>query len=500
MTSLDTVKTFVKLQYIEKYWTKKIPADYPDSGVVFSIKFDSEEDRNAVIEMEDSIGTEDDVVADFIPKDYFLSGYLGTYNVNLKDEDTEIEGKVLLSPVQVNDSDRVVALHYTTPSNEEEGEGGEENASEEENTGKQWVAIDDVEVIGGYVYGAVDSLSPIALFIVKKDIEVIEGFVNNGITLYVCNGNECRVFKDAEDNKMYVENKITKKKVELTTPAKSYVVGGSADGSPIDTTRVSVEEGAELYAVYAGSYSADVNTTVKEANVYIKGATLKGVTGSAGKVHTEKINVVAEDTTFTSYVASGASIVYLVSGSKDANAAFTPETLTEKAPFFTRDISIKLKNCSVVWFYASASTGMSYQGNAVVELENVTCPDGGITFGASNGKTDSVTGKLINCDIKQFQATNRGIVGTVKVNIKDSEVDELFVGGSTDDDVTGVIQHLDMDIDAGTYDLKLGTSGGDVLTSNTAKDIVGKVKYSRSAAMTFGENVEKVLGDKLVIK
>lgn len=479
MLSLDSISNFAKLQYIERYWKKEIPEDYPESDSEFSLQYDTLEERTAVREMEAAIGTEEDITTEAVPENTYVSNYIGTYNVT-----GEPGENVLLSPVYVGDVEGVIAMHYLQP------DGGEAT----------WEAIEDAHVADdGYVYGTVESFSPIAVFVVAKDIEVKENYVRNQ-TLYVANGNPVRIF--VEDDKTYIQNKNSGTKIEIVGVNNATVIGGTIDATPVKRTEVVVEPGVKIRGIFCGSHNAnqEKGTTVESANVVVNGATLVGVTGSSGNVHTAEVNITVTDSKITSHIGSGESICYMADGTNpDANKGFTPETLNGAAPYATNKVNINLKNTFVYLLYGGANTGMTFTNDVNMNI------DGGefnwCIFGASNGRTEKVSGTVANAKGNIFQTTNRGIVGNVSATIKESQFDMVFVAGdNTDATVTGVVNHVDLDLGSGTYKLIPGTNGGVEMTYDVAQEIVGKVKYSRSATMTYANNTKDVLGSKLVMK
>ena len=132
------------LARIPDIWDRHMPANYPVSSSEFSLSFGDEETRNAVIEMEHNLGTDESIITEeILPENCVMTGYVGTYDV-LAESGVE----TLLSPERV-DTDNVIAMHYAVTDGEENGE---------------WVQIEDIEVRDGYVWGTLTDFSPIAIF------------------------------------------------------------------------------------------------------------------------------------------------------------------------------------------------------------------------------------------------------------------------------------------------------------------------------------------------
>lgn len=488
MTSLDTIFNFAKFQYIEKYWNKVVPTDYPeDSGVEFSTRYDSEETRVAVLEMEESLGTEESVVADALPEDTYVSSYLGTYNVSLVDEEgneteTLEDGRILLSPVRVESSDAVsgvVALHY----NEETSE---------------WENIEDAGIVDGFVYGTVESLSPIAVFTIRRDLEVKEDYLWKGLIGVYANGNPVKVCMN-DNNEGVIINKITGKSYVITS-TDTVLFGGTSDGTPLESTSISVEPGEyPKLSIKAGSQSPTVQTSVKSVNLVMNSAKVASISGSSGCVHTDEVNFTINDCEY-SWMGAGESITYLKSGNVDANKGYTPENVnTLAAPFWIKKVNVVLNNVKTTLGYVGPNTGMTFTKEVVAEI------NGGeieyLLMCASNGHTESVVATINGVKGNIFQTNNRGIVDSVKASVKDSDISSLFVAGdNTDATVTGLTKLINLDIGNGKYTLIPGTQSGVEMTADVAAETVGKVKYSRTADMSFADNTKSVLGDKLVVK
>lgn len=479
MVGLETLKCFCKLQYIEKYWTKTVPTDYPETDVVFSTRFSIEE-QDVVREMEQGLGTDTDITSEFVPEGTYVSDYVGTFN--LSGEIAPEGEKTLLSPVAIDPSAQVIAMHYVDGN---------------------WANVEDAENRDGYVYGTVESLSPFAIFVVKKGIEFKGNYLGNGSNFVVCNGNPVKLFK--EDSKSYIQNLNSGEKFELENDWATYLVGGTADGSDVESANITVCPGVMLYYVCVGSYNASNDTEVvqckiKDAVINMDGVTWIGaVTGSCGGVMTDNLVINITNSKFRSHIGAGESITYLPKGTVDANKGYTPETLDAKANFLNKKVTINVSDSEIPWIYSGPNTGMSYTLESTLNIKNVVC-SGGIAP-SSNGKVESITVNADNLTAATFESTNRGIINKNKATITNSNITVCAVGGDpTDDTVTGVINEVALDLGAGQYNLYLGTNGGHTLTTDDVDKCVDYVKYSRSADMVFSENSEAVLGNKLIIK
>ena len=208
---------------IQKYWDKFMPTDFPKSSSEFSLKFSSAEAKDAVVEFESKLGTEESTVLDFLPENTFVTSYIGTYDVTgTPDELT------LLSPEKVT-SDNVIALHYV----------------EDTDT---WEKVEDISVVDGYVWGTLESFSPIAIVQYAKEIHLENSVsVVKNLPCVVCEGNPVQV-KVNDNNDIVVVNPGTGKEIEITA-TNTMVVGGSIDGTPISLHQLQLQEFLHLLSL-----------------------------------------------------------------------------------------------------------------------------------------------------------------------------------------------------------------------------------------------------------
>jgi hypothetical protein len=451
---------------IQKYWDKFMPTDFPASASEFSLKFDTPEVKDAVEAMEASLETEDPVIAEFIPENNVLSGYVGTYNVT-----GEPGVLTLLSPEPVN-SNNIIALHY--------------NAEED-----KWEQIEDATVINGYAWGTLDSFSPIALFTYRKDIH-IESTVNvpaitNVSSFLVCEGNTVKIYLD-ENNKVMVSSESTGTVLELTE--RTIVIGGSADGTPIDKTNIFVKglkNNSIVNKVIGGSiYIKDGFTTVGEVNVTGKDTVIGALTGSYGAVKTMKVNFDL-DNVLLSFFGCGEG--YRQIGT--INPSFASRC-------WAKDVSMNLKDvrCSLAFLGQNCEYFYVDSTSATVEGGNFDY----FILGGSNDGTKDTSAVLNNAKIGIFQTTNRGNVANAKATFAGCSVENLFVGGdATDKSVTGTTGKLRYEINGseGKYNIVNGTEAGALLTN---ADIVDVIKVSRAADITIDDELKAILGCKYIVK
>lgn len=478
------------LAKIPKYWNKTIPTNIPKSSSEFSFKFDTEDQKDAVVEMEKNLNTEESIIKpDDIEENQILSNYLGTYNVN------GTPGELtLLNPNKIGNKDlNVIAYHYT---GNIDSETETENESEDEstiNSDNGWEKIEDAQIIDGYVWGTVNSFSPIAVFTTVADsyfLQTIPGFKNPG---YI--GNGVPIVVSLNDKGKTIVTDANGKVTEI--PATTIIVGGSLDRD-IESTSVIIKGNVKLAGIRAGSWlDGSSEKPLKVGKVYCKIDGLNrpsaGVTGSYGAVRTDEVEIIIKDSKL-SFCGAGESICKTDANKDDA----TNCSLHSKA--WIKKSNITLINSFVECAYAGGNCGYMYNNDATL---NVT--EGSETkwtiCGGSNGATG--TGRIIGSDSKLeiVQSTNRGPVKYAEEKLTNCEVDYLFpTGDSTDSTVNGTIEKVKVDVSNGTINLYPGTNGGTIITAEDAKEIVETIKISRTTNIEYKESSDKIFKDIIRLK
>jgi hypothetical protein len=453
---------------VQKYWDKIIPNDYPESNSDFSLRFDSQEIRDAVLDMENHINTEDSVIINQLPEDTYLSNYVGTYNVS------GVPGeRTLLSPEKVSSSN-VVVMHYD---------------------GESWNTVEDVEVVDGYVWGTLDSFSPIAVFEYRKDIHVVDsvnGLLSSGNI--VCEGNTVSIRMNDNNNPVVI-NISTGKSIEITKN-NTYVVGGSVDGSYVGYTSIVVNgliDSTKLSKIIVGSvYTGEGYIECGNINLTATDCTkMASFTGSFGAVRTQEANFKLQNIGSVNWFGCGEGFAKV--GTPDAS--FASRDWLKKANWELTNV-----NCTLAFLGQNCEYFYVHETRAVVNGGKY----GYFIMGGSNANTNETTATINNAEIGIFQTTNRGNVANAKVTFKGCKVDNLFVGGdATDSTVTGTTTKLRYEINAAeedSYNIVNGTEAGKLLTTEDVDRIVDGIKVSRSANVTISDDLIKILGDKYIVK
>lgn len=487
---------------VPKFWNEEIPSDYPtDTGSEFSLNFDSKEDRLAVQEMESKLGSEESIITEeMLPNEYSMVGnYLGTYNVI----GTPGE-KVLLSPKAVSDKAiGALAFHYVAVSSETTGEDTQAEGEETTETPteptitKTWEQIKDAEIVDGYVYGTVDSFSPIAVFEVKRDTFLDDQGKFFTRPTFIANGIAIKVYKN-EEGKVCVEDgngKITEITEETT------ILGGGVDGSDLDSTSISIDN-VNVDSVYVGSFchTEERVATVKKASLKMYNVTLnkgisRGISGSGCYTRIEDLDVAINK---VKAYHIGAGECYNQTTKKDANQAFLPD-LGLGANCWVKNSKFTIEDSDIYVAYASGNNGYLYVDHSEVVAKNTKF--GYFIAGGSNGGTNECEVELENCTVDVFQTTNRGFVRAADADLKDCTIKVCAVcGDPTDSSVTGTVDSVKMDLTGGEITLYAGTSGGVAIDNEKANEIVQYVKVGRETEITYAENADQILKDVIRLK
>jgi hypothetical protein len=450
----------VWLQRVAGYGELTIPDNYPASSSTFSLDF-SEEDKAAIVAMEANIGTDESIVKpEDLPENTLLGEYVGTFDVN-----GEAGVETLLSPVKLN-TPNAVAYHY----NEE---------------GKSWDKIEDAHVVDGYVYGTLDSFSPIAVFGVKRDTyldtsnHVVKRplFVANGIPVIISlDENGKTVVKDAN-------GKVT----EL--PSNAYVIGGTVDGSNLDSTSVTVK-GGKVSKILAGSFSDDPKNSAVVKKAVVNLSSNAWVGGLTGTYYASKIEefVLNANNSYVAWIGNGESIWQDGPGHPDAGSM---DVMNLSAKQYVKKFTVNADGLTCPLLFLGGNCGLTYtvEGSANLVNSNIQY----LICGGSNGGTDK-TGKLSvrNSKIQYFQTNNRGFIKNIHdVTFTNCEITNLFVAGdSTDSSVTGTTGFVEkIQVSKSTLQkLYAGTQGGKVISKyNDLAKILGKIVISTTTKFEFGE-------------
>ena len=468
----------IYLAVIPKYWYAGIPTDIPASSSTFSLKYDKDSDFDAVKEMEANLNTEESIVTpEDIPENETLSLYLGSYNVN--GEPGEL---TLLNPNKIGNKDvGVIAYHFINGENDE--------------VPGTWEKIEDAQVIDGYAWGTVSSFSPIAVFTVKPDTYYLENAPYMGGPAFIANGIPIVVSLN-DKNKTIVTDAYGK---VTEIPATTIIIGGSYDRD-LESTNITVKGAIKFRGIRAGSVrdgAAETPLRVGKITVNIEDVdrASAGVTGSYGAVKTDEVEINIKNSKL-SFCGAGESIC----NKNDANKDWGQNcSLASKA--WVKKSTITLDNSFVECAYAGCNCGYMYGDDVNIIAKNGSSATWYLACG-SNGATGKATATAINSEIEYMQTTNRGPVKDSELVVKGSKVNYLFpTGDSTDKSVNGTVLKSRVEVDASSkVDLYPGTNGGKVITAEDAEEIIDSIKISRSADVTYKEDADKILANKIKIK
>lgn len=463
---------------IQKYWDKIMPSGFPASDSIFTLTFDTPEIKAAVDKFEEEMGTEESVVATLIPEGTYSDSYIGVYNVE------GIPGeRTLLSPEKISKGkDEIAVLHYNAESD-------------------AWENVEDIEVVDGYVWGTLASFSPIAIVSFRKEMHLDSSLpsVKAAKAALVCEGNTVTITEN-EEGKTIATNMNTGLVIEL--PEKTYVVGGSVDGSPIKKTNIIVKNLSNNKCagkIIAGSFFVPADddkesvATVEEVNFSCLDKVASNVTGSFGAVRTEKVNFKLHNCK-AAWIGCGEGFAKLID-IKVSRPSFASRSWAKEVNYDIKDAEISLLYCgqNCEYFYVN-STNVNIDGG---KYDYVIC-------GGSNADTNKSVVNIKNAKVGIFQSVNRGDIASAVVNFSGAnEIDNLFIGGdATDETVTGTTTSLKYDISGseGTYNILRGFEAGVLMSNEDLTRIVDTIKVSRSANVTIADELKSALGPKYIIK
>jgi hypothetical protein len=485
------------IERIPQYWERKVPnpSSYPKTTTSFDLKFEPE-DKEAIKDMESKLNTEESIVTpDLIPEGNRLGGYLGAYEVNgVAGEET------LIFPEKIPDNVvDVLAFHYTDPTNAvvkdpeevvEESEPTEET-TEEEVVKKEWVKIEDAHIVDGYVYGTLDSFSPIVVFTIKRTGYFKENVVVNGFGFghaYICNG--CPTTVKAVDGKVHI---IDSQGIETEYDNITTVISGTIDGSEVDEIDLSIVDFLDYKKNFWVFHGSPVPTNesvvkIKESKLTMKNTpknVIVATTRPGNRVENFNINF---DNVTLDYVGCGESIVkgFDFNGPSD-------EALSLASPSWVNNCTWNIVNSKIGLFYPSGHCGRFYVNKTKTIAKDSEFYEYFIT-GGSNGRTDYCESELENCKIAIFQTVNRGIVRESRSKLTNCEVENCYVAGdASDKTVTGQIDKVYLSFVGGKINLHRGTNKGELLTKEDIANIVEKVKATVSTELTYATEEDKMI-------
>ena len=405
------------------------------------------------------------------------------------EEESEEEVFVtLLSPVKTK-KNAIGALAYRYSDEEE-----------------SWNAIENVEVIDGYVYGTLDESGVVATFTLVKDSYLDQSgsmFTND---VYVCNGVANHIYKDEED-KIIAETAYGKK-TELTED--TVVVGGSYDGSSVETTDLCIE-GVKLDKIVAGSHydlDDDHKNYTKKIRLWAKDVDSKFTISGAGTWNcADEVDMYLENCTSLQWEEThkdygGVGCQHTNRNGKAANKTMEDSEKGLLANQWVKHSKIVLKNCKIDVVYSGGYNGYCYTKDAELYV------DGGeymyFCNGQSNGTIDNTYTEVKNAHIQYLNNNNRGHYGSGKLIIENCKIDEGYCFADPTDKQTADIRGklvIDMDAETEVANFCVGSvDSAEVTIAAEAAKCIERFAISRDTAIIYTRNADKILKDIIVIK
>ena len=532
------------LARIPRYWEKRVPKGYPVTASEFYLP-EVYEDKVAIEEMESKIGTEESIIdPEVVPEHEAVGNYLGSYFVELDmpvdeealeealNEEPKVEepvaDPVVEEPEVVTEGEPVTEPEGDPVIIEEPSEGGEEEeedvfvtllspvktkknaigalAYRYNDEEESWNAIENVEVVDGYVYGALDESGVVATFTLVKDSYLDQSgsmFTND---VYVCNGVANHIYKDEED-KIIAETAYGKK-TELTED--TVVVGGSYDGSSVESTDL-VIEGVKLDKIVAGSHydlDDDHKNYTKKIRLWAKDVDSKFTISGAGTWNcADEVDMYLENCTSLQWEEThkdygGVGCQHTNRNGKAANKTMEDSEKGLLANLCVKHSKIVLKNCKIDVVYSGGYNGYCYTKDAELYV------DGGeymyFCNGQSNGTIDNSYTEVKNAHIQYLNNNNRGHYGSGKLIIENCKIDEGYCFADPTDKQTADIRGklvIDMDAETEVANFCVGSvDSAEVTIAAEAAKYIERFAISRDTAIIYTRNADKILKDIIVIK
>lgn len=459
------------LEAVQSMWEKRIPTDYPNTTSIFALNYGSDEVTAKVREMESTIGSENSIItSEMVPEHTVIGAYYGTYNV-----DGDPGELVLISPQKIADNVvDVIAMHL----NEETSE---------------WNKIEDAQIIDGYVYGTLESFSPIAVFGIKRSSFIESEFKPYGnSTVFVCNGVPTLITTNEKGEVIAKDGN----NVETIIPEDcKVIIGGTIDGSIVKSTNVSIiNVNNKNLSVIGGSYSSDSPINIDSITISAEDCSLKTVSGSWFNNRTEKVNITVKDCTLKSGIGIGES--YISALKKDSN---TSKNMKLASNAWIKEGKLKIENSTIYVLYAGTNSGYHYIDKTKAEIVNTKATY--LVVGNSNGHCGSAKAKVENCTVDCLTMANRGSIVDSSISVKNSSIKDFFVAADLEKEDNGTVEEIRIDIGADvTTNLVAGQYDGKKIDSIKASEIVKSLKISRSANITYSDEDYNILGDLIKIK
>ena len=542
------------LARIPRYWEKRVPKGYPKSSSEFSLP-EVYEEKVAIEEMEAKIGTEESIVSpEAVPEHEAVGNYLGSYFVELDMPVDEEVIELVEEPVEetvttteepaadpaVNTEDPVADptnTETTDPASTEEPvateEPSEEPAEESDEevfvtllspvkvkkadvTGavafryndseESWDAIENVEVVDGYVYGTLEESGVVATFTLRKDSYLDKSGSMFANDVYVCNGISNRIYKD-EEEKIIAETSYGTK-TELTED--TIIVGGSYDGSSVESTEVIIE-GVKIGKIIAGSHydlDDEHKNFTKSIRLWAKDVeTSYTITGAGTWNCADDIDIYLENCSSLQWEEThkdygGVGCQHTNRSGKAANKTMADSEKGLLANQWVKHSKTVLKNCKIDVVYAGGYNGYCYTKDAELYV------DGGdymyFCNGQSNGTIDNSYTEVKNAHIQYLNNNNRGHYGDGKIVIENCVIDEGYCFADPTDrqtaDIRGKVS-IDMDADTTVANWCVGSvDSAEVTTAIEAAKYIERFAISRDTAIIYTRNADKILADIVVVK
>ena len=280
------------------------------------------------------------------------------------------------------------------------------------------------------------------------------------------------------------------------------VVGGSVDGTSVETTNVSILEGAKLNYVVGGCFSTTVEQKAytKTVNVSANKCEIGMLVGAGIWNCADVVNMTCTDSKITR--GMGSQQTHLKG--KAANKTMADSDKGLGANQWVKKANVVAKNSEIYVLYSGGLNGYCTTLDASMDVENCVCEYA--CNGQSNGTIYNTESVFSGCTITYLNNSNRGHYGDGKLTLKgDNNIKNQYVFCDNDpnaemSDVRGKIS-IDINATDTVESFYVGSvSNHEVTTAEEADKYVSSIKISRSANIIYANKADIVLKDVIRIK
>lgn len=284
---------------------------------------------------------------------------------------------------------------------------------------------------------------------------------NNNKGIFYANGNSIIINKNtAGDTVVYWEGG------SQVVPSTVSIIGGGKGESYFEESNITMEDGTVSF-IYGGGISLENEkiSEVGKSNVIINNGTVLETVYGGGLIYSQvnDANVTINDGIVAAITGGGGASVNISGVSYSAGTADDAinsknRTINAKIIINGGKIDSTPSNYGLVY---GGGQGYSYTENTSLVINNGDMSKAYVTSGGSNGYTGNAKTEIKGGKINIFQTVNRGQLKTANILIDGGQIENAYLGGEVDPQVTGKVDNVEFNIIGGiTNNLVSGNSDG----------------------------------------